>query len=161
MQLDDNANENRKVAVGNLPCDFHVDGFEGEYAMYLERRNYTPESTGTILCYGLLIVGGLFMALVGALTILFGPDTVSYSRLTGPTLMQLVQLYPGPLFTLGALMVGVGNYLSNLNGEPPLPPEGYLLTFYEMQFSDMPDDPAQVSLVYLDGDAFHISLRSA
>lgn len=161
MQLDDDADVKTKVMVDKLPCELQVDGFASDYAKYLELHNYTPESGGAIVCYVLLAFGGAFLALVGFLTLIFGPDTVTFSRLTGPTLLQFVQLYPGPIFTFGTLMVGLGRFLSSLNGEPPVTPEVYLLAFYELQFNDVPDDPAGLSIAYMDGDMFRINLDCA
>ena len=158
MQLDDDVDVKTKVVVDKLPCELQVDGFASDYAKYVELRNYTPESGGAIFCCVLLVFGGALLALVGFLTAVFGPDTVTFSLLTGPTLLQFVQLYPGPIFTFGALMVGLGRFLSSLNGERPVTPEVYLLAFYELEFNEMPDDPAGLSVAYMDGDMFRISL---
>ena len=157
MQLGDNADESNKVTVGKLPCDFHVEGFACEYAKYLELCNYTPDSTGAIICSALLFVCSLILVVVGTLTSLFGPETITYSRSEGPGLLQFIQLYPGHISIFGALLAVFGRFLINANGLPPFTPESYLLRHYELQFAEVSDDLSQVSISYVDGEMFHIS----
>lgn len=158
MQLEDDEEVSRTVAVDKLPCEFHVDGFADEYALHLEIHNSAPASVGALICCAILLIVGALIALLGGLTIVFGPRTVTYNALTGPSLLQFIQLVPGPIFTVGGLMVGVAAFIDNHNGKPPFAPEVYLLLFYELQFAEMPDDPSRISLEYLNDGKFRISL---
>lgn len=39
------------------------------------------------------------------MTLIFGPEIISYDRGVGPSLIQYVQMYPGPITTIGGFIV--------------------------------------------------------
>lgn len=84
-----------KYTVADLPLELELDKVEADKAL------------GTIVS-----VIGWVVTIVGGLTLLFGPNTlrISYS---GPTFFEFIQLYPGPIISVGLLIIMAGQFLSN------------------------------------------------
>ncbi len=58
---------------------------------------------------------GIGITAVGLLFIVFGPDRIIYNTREGITFIKVLQLYPGPITSLGFLIACVAHYLYDLN----------------------------------------------
>jgi hypothetical protein len=131
---------NKKIVVVSLPTQVTVDGFAESYLQYVIDRRYQS--------IWLNLIGGL-LAVVGFITLLTGPSTISYSLNTGPSFLQLIQMYPGPIVTVGLLLLGLNRYMETLALEGLKAPAEYLLDNYDIQVLGHPLDAAKVSITYL------------
>lgn len=62
-----------------------------------------------IMVLGWIIFGiGLLPFCVGIHFMVAGPDVVTYSRFTGPTLTQILKMFPGPTTSIGLFVTSVG-----------------------------------------------------
>lgn len=61
---------------------------------------------------GILNIIGIVIGVVGAGFIIFGPETIYYNRYSGMTLLQMMQAYPGPIASVGFLLVTLGSLWS-------------------------------------------------
>ncbi|MBX8485266.1 hypothetical protein [Pseudomonas cichorii] len=153
MQDDSGVGVVKTIVVSSLPCELVVDGFVDEYSRYLGRHAGTAQPSASILPLLLGIVAWL-MLVVGGLTLLFGPDSVTYSIGCGPTFFQFIQLYPGPIVSVGFLLLIAGQFFDSGQSGDLLRPELFLLAFYELQLPDGREDLSGLSIVYAGGDLF-------
>lgn len=97
---------------------------------------------------------GIVTIIVGFGFILLGPDTIYYDRYDGPTFVQFLQMYPGPIATAGFLLLGLAQFIASKSEgvnelakdidiglksrgvDPDNLPEGYELTVDEAENSD-------------------------
>ncbi|KDM89761.1 hypothetical protein [Photobacterium galatheae] len=56
---------------------------------------------------------GLGIAIVGVLFAIFGPSKIYYNAYEGMTFIQTLQAYPGPIASVGFLICGIANYVTN------------------------------------------------
>lgn len=152
MQCDNDVGFFKRLVVSDLPCELVVDGFVDQYSFYLENFEGTSGPAVTVL-FRLI---SCLIILVGGATLVLGPSTVSYSLMTGPTLMELIQMVPGPIITVGFLLLAISNAIDNQNNAP-LTPEQFLLKFYEVKLADELDDSAGVSIAHMDGALFQVT----
>lgn len=69
-----------------------------------------PESTPGP---GILSVIGIIIGIIGGGFIIFGPETIYYNRYEGMNFLQILQAYPGPIASVGFLLVSLGGLWSN------------------------------------------------
>ncbi|MBX8521263.1 hypothetical protein K5D36_07120 [Pseudomonas cichorii] len=149
MQGENNA---RFVRVEKVPCELVVAGFVNEYSQYLEQvRGDGGKFRST--CYMVLRITSWLMILVGVFTIMFGPETLSYSSQTGPTFLQFIQIYPGAIVSIGALLFVISKFFDCSSSATPLTPERFLLAFYELQ---LPEGQG-ISIAHVQGSRFQIT----
>ena len=129
--------------------DYKVERFSEKYA------NYKHDLGTKIFLFWFLIVIGGIITLVGVLTLLFGPSVVRYS-LAGPTFFELIQLYPGPIASVGMLLLGIAPRIDRTE----LAPELYLLNTYELVLPDGVElSDTKITPEYLGGDNFLITIE--
>jgi hypothetical protein len=96
-----------------LPALITAPGFDTGYKDYvdetIEDQFSRPHKLGGIAVY---VLSALFI-LVGAGFIIFGPNSVWVNRYEGPTFLQFLQLYPGPIVTVGFALAYLGQYLNH------------------------------------------------
>lgn len=148
-------NDVRFVKVETVPCKLVVAGFVDEYSQYLEREKVTDKKLRYI-CFMLFGITSWLMILVGGLTSMFGPETISYSPQTGPTFVQLIQIYPGAILSIGVLLFVVSRFF-DCASRTPLSPERFLLAFYNVQLPEERGDQARISIAHVDGSLFQIT----
>ncbi|MCU1719832.1 hypothetical protein [Pseudomonas sp. 5P_5.1_Bac1] len=94
------------VSLSGVDEKFQVKGFVEAYETFIDENpscrplNKVPDLLFTL-------VGGV-IAVIGLLMMLFGPDSIMVSVVSGPTFFQYIQLYPGYVFSLGAFLSSVG-----------------------------------------------------
>lgn len=62
---------------------------------------------------GVVAAVGWILFVVGFATMVFGPETIHYNRLTGMTFWQFIQAYPGPITSVGVLVLSMSSYLKS------------------------------------------------
>ncbi|WP_086481710.1 hypothetical protein [Oceanospirillum sanctuarii] len=62
---------------------------------------------------GILTVIGIIIGVIGGGFIIFGPETIYYNRYEGMNLLQMLQAYPGPIASVGFLLVTLGGLWSS------------------------------------------------
>lgn len=134
-----------KASVG----DYHVSGFSEDYAEYLKGCGRGAEYSG-----GFMMVIGFVIALLGFGALVLGPETITYNRMTGPTLLQYLQMYPGPIFSVGGVLFALGTHLY---ARRAVSREVFLLSCYKLIARDGKNVTGEVKLRYLGGDNFTIT----
>ncbi len=61
---------------------------------------------------GILSVIGIIIGVIGGGFIIFGPETIYYNRYEGMNFIQMLQAYPGPIASVGFLLVTLGGLWS-------------------------------------------------
>lgn len=140
-----------QVLVDNLPGEYVVETFDEDYADYLEST--LDRDPVDVFFSRLATCLGIAICLVGFFTIIFGPPTVMVSRFNGPTLIQYIQLHPGPIFSFGSLVVAITEWASR---KEILTREKYLLHYYSVLGADAIELNEKVSAEYLGEGAFRI-----
>lgn len=136
------------IELGALPLKLEVPGFETFYEEH--RQANEGSSLATLLSflgYGLLIVG--------VLTLFFGPESVMVNSLSGPDFFQMIQLYPGPITTLGFLIVSGATLLNGQKQQ--LTPEAYLLNHYPIELLGELQAGQRLQIGYLGDSRFLFS----
>ncbi|WP_068829835.1 hypothetical protein [Pseudomonas sp. BMS12] len=136
------------VDLATLPLQLMVPGFAEEY----EQHRQSNESSSAASFFKLLGYGVL---IVGVLTLFFGPDTVMVNRLSGPDFFQFVQLYPGPISTVGFLIVSGASLMDAQKLQ--LMPEAYLLAHYPLEPQGELGEGLQLQVAYLGDSRFQLS----
>jgi hypothetical protein len=145
----------RSVVVPEFPGMLTVEGFENEYSRYVEHHESQRISS---LVPTILLVVSLLMMIVGGLTSVFGPSTISYSMSSGPTFAQFIQMYPGPIFTVGSLLLMASQYLMSWSGAAR-EPDSFLLSSYTLELPAETDYSLGLSVIYLGGDVFSLGYK--
>lgn len=140
------------VMVGSLPGEYVVETFSDHYAAHIKSKE-VGEPAGFLSFIGLLI--GAVICLVGFLMAIFGPSTVKVSMLSGPTFFQFIQLNPGPIFSLGAIIIGVCNWV--LSPGVVMAPDEYLLKYYSVECQGATEFNGNVVAEYRGENTFMIS----
>lgn len=84
-----------KYTVADLPVELELP------------KVSTSDASGTVVSWI-----GWIVTIVGGLTIVFGPNTLQISY-AGPTFFEFIQLYPGPITSVGFLIIMAGQFISN------------------------------------------------
>ncbi|NIF27859.1 hypothetical protein F3J44_15925 [Pantoea sp. Tr-811] len=150
MQSDTKEMVRPEIKLKASAGDYHVAGFSEKYATYL-----TGCYAGAGWSGGSVMAIGFLIALVGFGALIFGPETITYNRMTGPTLLQYVQMYPGPIFSVGGALFAVGTHLY---ARRAISREMFLLSCYRLIAQDGRDVTGEVKLGYLGGDNFNIAI---
>lgn len=106
--------------------------------------------------YWLLVGVGFLLTAIGVITMIFGPETIRYNVMTGPTLFQYIQIYPGPIATIGGVCMAVG---SKLGSKMIMTCESYLQTNYQLMAEDGQEVTNVVKVTHLGEDKFEIALN--
>ncbi|PQJ71320.1 hypothetical protein BTO01_08535 [Vibrio jasicida] len=114
-------NLNEKVTLENLPCLIEVKEIQ------------RPKRYIFFTCLAWI---GIITAFIGLLTVFIGPDKIYYDRTSGPTFSQFVQLYPGPIASIGFVLYQIFNSIVNKEEEK------YLIKLNSQlnNMIDIPDD---------------------
>ncbi|AUI87585.1 hypothetical protein BS333_14305 [Vibrio azureus] len=87
-----------KATIDNLPCFIKIEPVE------------KPNNT----LYNFLVCTSAVIGLVGVITLFLGPDTIYYDRNDGPTLLQLIQIFPGPIASVGIALHQLFSHVVNV-----------------------------------------------
>ncbi|MES1939349.1 hypothetical protein T5B8_03866 [Salinisphaera sp. T5B8] len=82
------------------------------FPLVTDKPETDDAQTYTVFSY-LVSAIGLLTLLVGGYFLLFGPEYVRYNVVTGMTFKQILQAYPGPIASLGAVAVAIGQAIGN------------------------------------------------
>jgi len=90
------SNNPKKLTLSELPLEVDKD------------TSFTE--TNPILM--VVMVVGFAMVVIGGFNILFGPDSLYISR-SGPTFGEFLQLFPGPIASVGVFLVAMPNMIKD------------------------------------------------
>lgn len=141
----------RRITIKDSQSKYCVAGFADAYQAYVN-----AEEGGAVYAYWLLVGVGFLVTAVGVITMIFGPETITYNRMTGPTLFQYIQIYPGPIATIGGVCMAVG---SKLGSKMIMTCESYLQANYQLMAEDGKDVTNVVKVTHLGEDKFEIELN--
>ena len=142
------------IMLGSLPGDHKVEGFAEAYGAYIADR--PEEELASVIFRWFLMALGLVIGFVGAITIIFGPSMITYSATSGPTAYQMIQMYPGPIFSVGALLFAASNYLEINAKQSVLAPEVFVREICSFIGPDGTDCNEKIIIQHLGDDDFHI-----
>ncbi|MFJ4347477.1 hypothetical protein [Pseudomonas sp. NPDC089401] len=132
--------------------DYRVTGFFKAYETYSEACADKRHGAGV------LTVIGIAIAALGLGVWIFGPSTIYYDRLSGPSFVQHMQIAPHLVVSVGVLFLALAK---KVRGEAALTPELFLLCRYKVIGIDGSEAKEQVDIRYLGEDDFTISLRQS
>ncbi|WP_024676196.1 hypothetical protein [Pseudomonas syringae] len=144
-----------KVIVHQVPGEVAVPDFVEEYSAYLSAEKEI-DSAQVILTSLLLRLIGLLLLVVGGAFIIFGPRTVRIDYATGLTFLQFLQLYPGPIASVGMLVYGISSFLRSSGIDEPMIPEQFLTTNYDLKLPEGIDDDKPLAITYVGDGVFRI-----
>lgn len=140
-----------RITIKDSQSEYCVAGFADAYQAYVN-----AEEGGAVYAYWMLVGVGFLVTAVGVITMIFGPETITYNRMTGPTLFQYIQIYPGPIATIGGVCMAVG---SKLGSKMIMTCESYLQANYQLMAEDGQDVTNVVKVTHLGEDKFEIALN--
>lgn len=152
MQSGTSGFEKRQITLKRAGEDFQVDGFSAKYKAYCDDQGGEGESFGWFLT----LVGAIMLA-VGVATLMFGPDTIYYDRFAGPSLLQYIQMWPGPITTVGSLCLVIG---AKLRAKFCMKPEDYFLENYQLVSVEGEFISSGVDILYVQRDSFRSVVSS-
>lgn len=136
------------IDLGALPLQLEVPGFGTFYEEHRLANEDSPLATIlSFIGYGVLIVG--------VLSLIFGPESVMVNTFSGPDFFQMIQLYPGPIATLGFLVVSAATLLNGQKQQ--LTPEAYLLNHYPIEPQGELPQGQKLQIGYLGDSRFLLS----
>lgn len=154
MQGTEDDRQKTEVRLDNPSGDYEIAGFAEEYVAYIDYI-VGPAAPAGLFGWALKGIGGLVF-IVGVFTIMLGPSSVMVSTFSEPTFFQLIQLYPGPVATVGSLIIAAGVWVEREGKDELLSPEEYLRRYYCFVGPDDCDPAMEVSIEYINGEHFHI-----
>lgn len=131
-----------EVDVSNLPIEKEIPCFESRYGEYCRERK-----AGKVVANIIMSVAAVFV-FVGGCFLIFGPSTIMVNSLSGPTFIQFLQLYPGPIVSLGGILAFLGAKVVPADHSP----ETYMLTHYDLKGEEEWDRPVKVD--HIEGNVF-------
>ncbi|MBA1199772.1 hypothetical protein G7011_21920 [Pseudomonas plecoglossicida] len=140
-----------RITIKDSQSEYCVAGFADAYQAYVN-----AEEGSAVYAYWMLVGVGFLVTAVGVITMIFGPETITYNRMTGPTLFQYIQIYPGPIATIGGVCMAVG---SKLGSKMIMTCESYLQANYQLMAEDGQDVTNVVKVTHLGEDKFEIALN--
>ncbi|WP_024694774.1 hypothetical protein [Pseudomonas syringae] len=153
MQDENGVDKRPKIVVREVPGEFVVDDFMDRYSEYLDAARSARNDAGSFPL-GFVSICGFALFGAGFLTILLGPETVHYSKATGLAFLQYLQMYPGPIATLGLLIARVGSSIDARDNTVLPTPDQFLWAHYELEFPRGSKGPRLFSTVHIDGGTF-------
>ncbi|MEN5034659.1 hypothetical protein [Pseudomonas sp. TWI929] len=102
------------------------------------------------------MVIGLAIAALGLGIWMFGPSTVYYDRLSGPSFIQHMQIAPHLVLSVGIFFLALAQ---KIRGEDQVSRESFLLAHYKVISIDGNDAREQVDIRHVAEDEFNISLH--
>jgi hypothetical protein len=147
-ELSDECPKKPKIALSTLPQKAKVKNFREDYGIHLDEHSYSAIWLNIV---------SLILIVVGGVTIVVGPSTIRYDTVSGPTLLQFIQMFPGPIVTVGFLIAGLNKMLENFALEGFLVPEAYVVDKYDIQIAGESIDAARLSIKYIDDEEFEFS----
>ncbi|RWU24075.1 hypothetical protein DM813_09690 [Pseudomonas alkylphenolica] len=151
MQVGTEENPKIIIALKSAAEDCHVVGFTDKYAAYLEGQD-----AGAVPFGRLLLFTGFSVSVVGLATLIFGPSIIYYDRQSGPTVLEYIQMYPGPITTVGGVFCALGG---NLISKGPMTREAFLQANYSFIGYDGRDVSSEVDIRHLADDNFNVSIK--
>ena len=110
------------VTISDLPCRIKMD---------------IPQQDNSVSNF-FFVVGGVILA-VGVGFILFGPETIYYDRYEGMTFVQTLQAYPGPIATVGGIIMGLASKAGESGGaERDRQIDAFIIQNIHIEDSDIP-----------------------
>lgn len=89
-------------------------------------------------------------------TLVLGPETITYNTLVGPTLLQYIQMHPGPIFSVSGVLFAIG---ARLHASSEVSQEAFLLSLYKFIAPDGTYVNDEVKLGYLGDENFSITAQ--
>jgi len=140
-----------RITIKDSQSEYCVAGFVDAYQAYVN-----AEEGGAVYAYWLLVGVGFLVTAIGVITMIFGPETITYNSMAGPTLFEYIQIYPGPIATIGSVCMAVG---SKLGSKEIMTCESYLQVNYQLKSEDGQDVSNTVKITHLGEDKFEITLN--
>lgn len=150
MQSEPQAIDQQAVRLTALSGDYRISGFSEAYATYLESCEKGAGYAGACL-----LLVGVPLALMAIGTALFGPSTIYYPISSGPSLFQYIQIYPGPIMTVGGALCTAG---AALYSRRAVRPSAFFRNTYELVAPDGQVVTDRAWIHYLGGDDFRIDI---
>lgn len=129
---------------------YQVCGFSNAY------ESYSEECADRRHGAGVLMVIGLAIAALGLGIWIFGPSTIYYDRLSGPSLVQHMQIAPHLVLSVGVFFLALAQ---KVRGEDQASREFFLLAHYKVICIDGNDARKKVDIRHVAEDEFNISLN--
>lgn len=108
---------------------------------------------------GILTGIGIVIGVIGFGFIIFGPETIYYNRYEGMNFIQMLQAYPGPIASVGFLLVTLGGLWSGSEEKERLQKiEDSLYSQLAFSQEDIPDNKV-LSFERNDDGSFTVSLE--
>lgn len=131
---------------------YQVSGFSNAYEVHSEECADRRHSAGVLMVIGIAI------AALGLGIWIFGPSTIYYDRLSGPSFIQHMQIAPQLVVSVGALFLALAK---KIRGEDQLSQELFLLAHCKIIGIDGRDAREHVDIHYIAEDDFKISLSTS
>lgn len=131
---------------------YQVPGFSNVYEVHSEECADRRHGAGVLMVIGLAI-GALGLGIW-----LFGPSTIYYNRLSGPTFIQHMQIAPHLVVSVGVLFLALAR---KIRGEDQLSQELFLLAHCKIIGMDGNDAREHVEIRYISEDDFNISVSTS
>ena len=143
-----------EVVLEEHKTDYEIEGIKEDYARYCDEiMGATPPYR--IITWPLKALGGLLL-FVGLLTIIFGPRYVTYDVLSGPSLFQVFQLYPGPIASVGSVIFGAAAWIDSTGYEKIMSPEDFLRLRYVLVAAEGSAPVDNILIQHVEGEIFQI-----
>jgi hypothetical protein len=131
----------------DLPGEIVVEGFDAVYFDYIKG--------GTNPFWFLYILSWAIIA-VGFITMIFGPSSIMVNKSQGLSLLQFVQLYPGPIVTAGFVALSVSAWLNGSANNSLYSPEEYFENHVDWVIDDYPSASTSWQVMFLGNDVFEV-----
>ncbi|WP_176506991.1 MULTISPECIES: hypothetical protein [Pseudomonas] len=132
--------------------DYQVPGFSNAYEVHSEECADRRHGAGVLMVIGIAI------AALGLGIWMFGPSTIYYNRLSGPSFIQHMQIAPHLVVSVGVLFLALAQ---KVRGEDQLSQELFLLAHYKVIGIDGSDAREHVDIRHIAEDDFNISLSTS
>ncbi|MCD5994667.1 hypothetical protein KDX38_14110 [Pseudomonas sp. CDFA 602] len=150
MQDENEVDTRKKIAVHSMPCELIVPGFTDEYSAYL--RADGADGFG----YGFVTILGFILLVLGGVTILLGPDSIWLAYGASPTFFEYIQLYPGPIATIGGLLLAFGKSIDSHDANLTMTPEQFLVSAYQLSLPENTDLEKTLTITHVEAGLFEL-----
>lgn len=139
----------RKVTTASkdLPGEIIIEGFD---EVYFDSIKGEAEPFWYLNIIGCAIIG------TGIISMIFGPSSIMVNKSVGLSFLQFIQLYPGPIVTVGFILSTISAALNGSSNNRLCSPEEYFENHVDWFIDGHPSAATSWRVKFLGDDVFEV-----
>lgn len=144
------------IVLGELPGEYTFSEFTENYMAYLQAALDDEKSSRTLgMILQIIAVVIMFVGFIG----LAGPSVIQVGP-SGPTFFEMIQIFPGPIISIGFFLLSIGSWIAMQGADPVMNEELYLLRAWRIKMSCGHDCEQALLVKLIAPNTFRIAIAT-